>query len=75
MRVHATVFDMETRDLLRLIKDQGGTVVVSKRTHYKVYSPSGRYVTTMASTPSDGKRSMQNTIADLRRGGISIPRK
>ena len=66
---------METKDLVRIVRQQGYEVIISKRTHYKVYSPTGKYVTTMPSTPSDGRRSMQNTIADLRRGGIEIPRK
>lgn len=65
---------MKTSELVRTLKQQGFSVEVSKRTHYKVYSPSGEYVTTMACTPGKG-RTLQNTVADLRRKGVNLPRK
>jgi len=66
---------MEHKKLVRLIKDQGYEVVISKRTHLKIYSPTGAYITTMGHTPSRSGRAMENAIAELRRGGLDIPRK
>jgi predicted RNA binding protein YcfA (HicA-like mRNA interferase family) len=66
---------MEHKKLVRIIQQQGFDIVISKRTHLKVYSPDGTYITTIGNTPSTGGRSMENTIAALRRGGVDIPRK
>lgn len=66
---------MEQKKLIRLIQQQGYKIVISKRTHLKIYSPTGAYITTMGHTPSKSGRSIENSIADLRRGGLNIPRK
>lgn len=66
---------MEHSKLVRLIKDQGFGIVISKKTHLKIYSREGKYVTTIGHTPSRSGRAMENAIAELRRGGLNIPRK
>jgi predicted RNA binding protein YcfA (HicA-like mRNA interferase family) len=66
---------MEHSKLIRIIQQQGYQIVISKRTHLKVYSPTGAYVTTMGHTPSRRGRATENTIAELRRAGVDIPRK
>lgn len=66
---------MEPKKLVKLASSQGFNVTLARSGHYKVYSPTGAYVTTISKTPSRGARGMDNAIADLRRGGVDIPRK
>lgn len=66
---------MEHRHLVRLIKDQGYGIVVSNAGKMKIYSPNGSYVITIPSTPAQNGKTGANTIANLRRAGVNIPRK
>ncbi|ACM42253.1 hypothetical protein ATHENA_91 [Mycobacterium phage Athena] len=54
-----------------MAENAGATVEKSKRNgHYKVYVE-GRMIAVIASSASDW-RSVKNTIANLRRGGLDI---
>ena len=55
----------------RLVKDlekQGFRVEQTRKCHYRVYSPNGRDMTTLGSTPGD-HRSLKNQLAILRKMG------
>lgn len=58
--------------LLRWIQEQGFAVLKTKNGHYRITGPHG--VAMVPSTPGEG-RSHQNTIAQLRRAGVNVPRK
>ncbi|ACF34048.1 hypothetical protein KAMIYU_89 [Mycobacterium phage Kamiyu] len=61
----------ECQDLIAMAENAGATVEKSKRNgHYKVYVE-GRMIAVIASSASDW-RSVKNTIANLRRGGLDI---
>ncbi|UXE04455.1 HicA-like toxin [Mycobacterium phage Funsized] len=65
----------DTRRLLDAIRAAGGEVVAhtGKDGHWKVYLD-GQYIGGIAGTPGD-RRSWQNDIARLRRGGLNITSK
>jgi hypothetical protein len=57
-------------DLRRAVVAAGGSLVRSRGTlHWKVYGSDGRYVTSMPSTPGEG-RGYANARATLRRAGL-----
>lgn len=56
-------------ELLRELDRQGFSRRMTKRGHHLVYTPDGRVITTLPSTPSD-PRSMKNAVAVLRRAGF-----
>lgn len=60
----------ETEQLLTCIRKAGGTLRRSGSGHWKVYLD-GRMITTIASSPSDG-RSLRNVRAVLRREGMRV---
>jgi hypothetical protein len=64
----------DMKAILEIIEAQGFTIVKSRGTsHFKVMIP-GSWPISIPGTPGEG-RSWQNTIAELRRAGINIPRK
>jgi hypothetical protein len=65
---------MDVNDLRRaVLATPGATWETSKKTHF-IVRVNGVRICTVPSTASD-TRSMKNTVAQLRRGGINIPRK
>lgn len=60
--------------LLELAEEQGFSVERTSKGHFTFRDPSGRRVATASKTASD-TRSLKNTTAHLRRGGLKIPRK
>mgnify|MGYP002643438717 CR=1 FL=1 len=60
----------ETKDLLKVLEQQGCSIVHTKKNHYKIFFK-GQWVTTLAGTPSDW-RSQKNSIAYLRRAGLHL---
>lgn len=58
--------------LLRWIQDQKIGIMKTKNGHYRVFGPHG--IVMIPSTPGEG-RSHQNTLAELRRAGVNVPRK
>ena len=66
---------MNMRDLNKIVVSQGFTWNVSRKNcHIKVKDPSGRQIAVLSSSPSKG-RSIDHSIANLRAGGVKIPRK
>ncbi len=63
---------MELRKLLKLAKQQGWEVGKTKKNHTVFTGPDGQRVVS-PSTPSD-HRSMKNTVGELRRHGMEVPR-
>ncbi|MEU9083369.1 hypothetical protein [Streptomyces sp. NPDC048357] len=62
------------KDIKKLIKElvrQGFNVGTTAKNHPRV-TLNGRFIVTLASTPSD-KRGWQNAIAELRRAGFVWP--
>lgn len=61
----------DVSQLKRELEKQGFAVerVSKKNSHYKVFSPEGKFVCFMPATPSD-TRSLLNVIAELRRNGF-----
>jgi hypothetical protein len=59
-------------ELRRQIQRQGFTVKLVRGGHYHVFNPEGKYVSTMAYSPSC-PRSLKNTLAALRRAGLVWP--
>lgn len=66
---------MDNKDLVRWLKKNGFQLIIDGKSHYAVYDDSGTRIGNFGYSPHGGKRSMQNTIADLRRKGVPIPRK
>lgn len=64
----------ETKDLIKALEAQGFTVSKTRKNHYAVRDAEGRFITTLASTPSD-RRGFYNAIARLRRAGFIWPPK
>lgn len=64
-------------DWIKEAEKQGWTVVMGGPSagHWKWYRPDGTLATVTPSTPDGGKRSIQNTLAKLRRAGLGIGRK
>ncbi|MFE1785623.1 hypothetical protein ACFW9F_24380 [Streptomyces sp. NPDC059506] len=58
----------EVRQLLKKLARQGFDVELTRNGHYKVYWD-GRFVGTLAGTPSD-HRSLKNSVANLKRAGF-----
>lgn len=58
----------EVRELVREAERQGWRVDATGA-HYRLYSPDGVTIVTLAKTPSD-HRWRENTIAKLRKGGF-----
>jgi hypothetical protein len=59
------------RDLVRLCRELGLTpdsVRAGKRTHLKVYSPAGRLLTTVASTPRSHDDALTMARRDIEKG-------
>lgn len=54
------------RDQITLAKSMG-YIVEPGRKHWKVKSPDGQLVTVIPLRPSDDRRALQNTLAQLRR--------
>lgn len=69
-----TITNALVRQLARLAQDHGWTVRRSGSGHFKFIPPNGERAVTVPATPSD-KRSLANSIAQLRRAGLPIPRK
>jgi hypothetical protein len=66
---------MNMRQLRKLVESQGFTWNISRGTaHIIVRNPAGARVASLSGSPSSG-RSLDHSIADLRRGGVKIPRK
>lgn len=59
----------ELRELVRAVQDLGLDVRRDKGNHLKVYTPSGRYVYSLPSTPGRG-RWKQNLLTELRKRGV-----
>lgn len=57
-----------TRALVRDLVRQGFQIRITRRGHYQV-SKNHRVIAVLPGTPSD-RRSMSNSLADLRRGGF-----
>lgn len=57
--------------LIRQLERKGYTVKRSRSNHWKVYSPNGRMVSSMAVTPTD-TRAISNIKKFLRRAGVDI---
>lgn len=55
--------------------EKQGWVVTASAGHWKWYRPDGTLATATPSTPGGGKRSIENTLAKLRRAGLEIGRK
>lgn len=63
----------ELRPLVAAAVEQGWDVSISGGGHLRFKSPSGAIVFA-PSTPRGGKRSIENTVAELRRKGLNLPR-
>ncbi len=63
----------EMRPLVVAAIEQGWSVTVSGGGHLRFRSPTGALVFA-PSTPRGGKRSVENTTAQLRRAGLVLPR-
>lgn len=63
--------DKDLKNLLKALTDAGFEVRFTKKNHPAVYRD-GRFVTTLASTPSDW-RSWRNGLAALKRAGFKKP--
>lgn len=63
----------ELRPLVVAAIEQGWEVTVTGGNHLRFKSPTGALVFA-PSTPHGGKRSIQNTTAELRRKGLILPR-
>lgn len=62
---------MQQKDLIRLIDKMGFERELNGNGHYTIRRR-GRYITTLAKSPSDN-RTTKNGIAALRRAGVKIP--
>lgn len=60
----------EIKELLGKLEKQGCTIVRTRRGHYKVFLD-GKWITTLAGTPSDW-RSLRNSLAPLKRAGVRL---
>lgn len=60
----------EMKQLVRHLEKAGYEVNHRPNGHLRVETPNGPYF--MAHSPNGGKRSMQNTIAGLRRKGVEL---
>lgn len=65
--------DPRLKRLLELAAEQGFTVERTSKGHITFRDPDGRRVATASKTASD-HRSLKNTTAHLRRGGLKIPK-
>ena len=68
---------MNERELIQFLKKNKYTVTPNsgrRFRHYIVRNPEGRVIATLAKTASD-HRTLLNSLADLRRAGVDIPRK
>lgn len=63
----------ELRPLVAAAVEQGWDVSISGGGHLRFKSPNGAIVFA-PSTPRGGKRSIENTVAELRRKGLNLPR-
>lgn len=63
----------ELRPLVVAAIEQGWEVTTTGGNHLRFKSPTGALVFA-PSTPHGGKRSIQNTTAELRRKGLILPR-
>lgn len=63
----------DLRSIVRFAEERGWTVARTKR-HLLFRNAEGRAVATAAITASDG-RSLNNTISNLRKGGLPVPHK
>lgn len=62
------------KDMKRLLAQAeaaGCRIVPTNGGHVSIYCPDGKTIVTAASTPSD-HRSIKNTVALLRRAGVTI---
>lgn len=66
---------MDNKDLIKWLKQNKFSLVTDGQNHYAVYWASGELAGRIANSPHGGNRSMQNTIAALRRAGVPLPRK
>lgn len=64
----------EVRELVRDLERQGWRVEARKGGHLVAYSPDGKTMVTLPSTPGD-RRWRQNAISQLRRGGYDPSKK
>ncbi len=64
--------DKDMKKLIAEIERQSFVVRYRRSSHAYVTTPAGRYVTDLASTPSD-RRGVRNAIAALRRAGFVWP--
>lgn len=62
----------EVRELVREAKRQGWRVEQLKSGHIRLYAPDGKHIVHVSGTPSD-RRTLANTIADMRRYGFQWP--
>jgi hypothetical protein len=59
----------EIKELLAAAQKQGWRVEIGRGGHYKLFSPDGKCLVTMSSTPSD-RHAIDNTVARMRRCGF-----
>lgn len=64
---------MDLKRLMKLAREQGWSVEMTGGHHLRWTPPEGPYVI-CPSTPSD-HRSIPNTISNLRKAGLEVPRK
>lgn len=62
----------DMRELVEQLVDQGFTFRVTKKSHYRIYSPAGKLVTTLA-MQGGSYRSIKNSRAWLRKAGFKDP--
>jgi predicted RNA binding protein YcfA (HicA-like mRNA interferase family) len=62
------------KQMITLAEAQGWRVVRGRSCHWKFYDPAGNLAVTCSGSPTEGHRSLLNTIAQLRQAGIKIPR-
>ena len=63
--------DKDMKRIIRALEDQGFDVKRTKSGHHRV-TLNGRYVTTLAGTPSD-RRGLLNALAAAKRAGFRKP--
>jgi predicted RNA binding protein YcfA (HicA-like mRNA interferase family) len=63
------ILHKEIRSLVREIEDLGFVVNRDKGNHTKVFTPDGRFVYSLPTTPGRG-RWKQNLISELRKRGV-----
>lgn len=65
---------MDVRELKRIVLNTEGASWETTKSSHHIIRLNGVRICTIASTGSDN-RGLKNTISQLRRGGIDIPRK